>query len=48
MADGDDRRVELSGAQASGRDAEAGTLMPMLVAGLVLIVVGALVVMAFV
>jgi len=48
MTNRDHRHVELSGEDASGRDAEGSTLMPMLVAGLVLIVIGALGVMVFV
>ena len=48
MANSDHRRVELSGEQASGKDDGGSTLMPMLIAGLVLIVVGALGVMIFV
>ncbi|MET3791880.1 hypothetical protein [Aquamicrobium terrae] len=41
-------RVVLSGEHASGRDLEGSSLMPMLIAGLILITVGALVVMVFV
>lgn len=48
MATGEHRRVELTSDNASGRDSQGSTLMPMLVAGLVLVVVGAIVVMAFV
>lgn len=42
------RPVVLSGEDASGRDAQGSSLMPMLVAGLVLVAIGAVVVMAFV
>ena len=41
-------RVVLSGEQASGRDSEGSSLIPMLVAGLILVTIGALVVMVFV
>lgn len=41
-------RIELSGDAASGRDSHGSSLIPMLVAGLVLIAVGAIVVMMFV
>ncbi|MET3660827.1 hypothetical protein [Aquamicrobium ahrensii] len=44
----DHRRVELSADHASGKDSDGSTLVPMLVAGLVLIVIGALAVMIFV
>jgi hypothetical protein len=40
--------VVLSSEAASGRDRTASSLMPMLIAGLVLIVIGAIVVMEFV
>ena len=40
--------IELSADKASGRDADGSTLLPMLIAGLVLIVIGAVVVMMFV
>lgn len=42
------RPVVLSGDDASGRDSQGSSLMPMLVAGLVLVAIGALVIMAFV
>ena len=42
------RRVELSENQASGSDANSSTLLPMLIAGMILIVIGAVVVMTFV
>jgi len=45
--DGHERTV-LSGDSASGRDSQGSSLLPMLVAGLVLILVGAIVVMTFV
>jgi hypothetical protein len=41
-------RTILSGDSASGRDSEGSSLVPMLVAGLVLILIGAVVIMAFV
>lgn len=41
-------RVILSGDEASGRDSEGSSLLPMLVAGLVLVTVGAIVLMTFV
>lgn len=41
-------QVVLSGDQASGRDSEGSSLLPMLIAGLVLVTVGALVLMTFV
>lgn len=40
--------VVLTGDEASGRDPRGSSLMPMLVAGLVLVTVGAVVIMAFV
>ncbi|MEW9806636.1 hypothetical protein [Mesorhizobium marinum] len=40
--------VILSGDQASGRDSHGSSLVPMLVAGLLLIAVGSVVVMTFV
>ncbi|WP_183097123.1 hypothetical protein [Mesorhizobium sp. YM1C-6-2] len=40
--------VILSSDQASGRDSQGSSLVPMLVAGLVLIAIGAVVVMMFV
>jgi hypothetical protein len=40
--------VILSSEAASGRDSAASSLMPMLIAGLVLIIVGAIMVMEFV
>jgi len=42
------KRVILSGDSASGRDSQGSSLVPMLVAGLVLVTIGAIVVMAFV
>lgn len=42
------KHVELAGDKASGADVSASTLLPMLIAGLILIVVGAVIVMAFV
>lgn len=42
------RTVILSADQASGRDSQGSSLMPMLIAGLILIAVGAVVVMMFV
>lgn len=48
MTTGRHERVELSGDAASGRDSEGSSLVPMLAAGLVLVVIGAIVVMAFV
>lgn len=42
------RPVVSSGDHASGKSAEGSTLVPMLVAGLVLVVIGAIIVMAFV
>ena len=41
-------RVVSSGDSASGRDSQGSTLVPMLIAGLILVVIGAVVVMAFV
>lgn len=41
-------RVELSGDEASGRDSHGSSLVPMLAAGLVLVVIGAIIIMAFV
>lgn len=41
-------RVVLSGDSASGRDSQGSSLVPMLIAGLVLVTIGAIVVMAFV
>jgi len=41
-------RITLTGEAASGRDMVSSSLLPMLVAGLVLIVIGAVMVMAFV
>lgn len=43
-----DKRVEISSEGASGRDPNSSSLMPMLIAGLILIVVGAIGVMMFV
>jgi hypothetical protein len=40
--------VVLSSEAASGRDSQASSLMPMLVAGLILVSLGAVVVMMFV
>lgn len=40
--------VVISGDNASGRDTQGSSLVPMLVAGLILVAVGAVVVMAFV
>lgn len=40
--------VVLSGDEASGRDSQGSSLMPMLVAGLVLVTLGAVVIMMFV
>lgn len=48
MATGNHRRVELSGDDASGRDPHGSTLVTMLIVGLLLVVAGAVVVMAFV
>ncbi|MFC5387506.1 hypothetical protein ACFPLB_16220 [Aquamicrobium segne] len=48
MSDSDHRHIELSGEQASGQDAQGSTLMPMLIVGLVLIVIGAITIMIFV
>jgi len=48
MASGNHRRVEVSGDQASGRDTEGSSLLPMLTVGLDLIVIGAMVIMVFV
>lgn len=48
MAIDNQRRVELSGDNASGRDSHGSTLVAMLIVGLVLVVAGAVVVMAFV
>ncbi|MBN9070337.1 MAG: hypothetical protein J0H34_01820 [Rhizobiales bacterium] len=42
------KHVELSGDKASGRDTGGSSLLPMLAAGLVLVVIGAIAVMAFV
>lgn len=42
------RPVILSADHASGRDSQGSSLVPMLVAGLVLVTVGAVVVMLFV
>jgi len=43
-----DKPVILSSENASARDEEASTLVPMLIAGLVLVVLGGIVVMVFV
>ena len=40
--------VILSGQDASGRDGEGSSLVPMLIVGLVLVTIGALAIMAFV
>lgn len=40
--------VVLSGDDASGRDSQGSSLVPMLIAGLILVTIGAVVVMAFV
>lgn len=48
VATGNDRRIELSGDDASGRDSRGSTLITMLIAGLVMIAVGAIVLMTFV
>ena len=48
MATGNYKRVEVSGDDASGRDSQGSTLVPMLIAGLVLVTLGAVVVMMFV
>ena len=46
--DNGSQRVVVSADAASGRDSDGSSLMPMLIAGLVLIVIGAVAVMAFV
>ncbi len=43
-----EKRVEISSEGASGRDSNSSSVMPMLIAGLILIVVGAIGVMMFV
>lgn len=51
MATGEGNKQErtiLSADSASGRDSQGSSLVPMLVAGLVLILIGAVVVMTFV
>ena len=48
MAIDKQKHVELSQSQASGADASGSTLLPMLIAGLVLIIIGAVAVMTFV
>ena len=42
------KRIEISADNASGRDGRGSTLVPMLIAGLALSVVGAIVIMQFV
>jgi hypothetical protein len=42
------KRIVSTGDSVSGRDSDGSTLVPMLIAGLILVVVGAVVVMAFV
>lgn len=48
MATENYKRVELSGDDASGRDSHGSTLVPMLIAGLIAVVAGAVVIMMFV
>lgn len=45
---GDRKRTEISSDDASGRDMAGSTLVPMLIAGLVLVLVGAVILMQFV
>lgn len=48
MQDDNQRRVEVTSDNASGRDTGGSTLLPMLIAGLILIVIGATVIVLFV
>lgn len=48
MAPDSRKRVEISADNASGRDDRGSTLVPMLVAGLALVIIGAGVIMQFV
>lgn len=48
MATGDHKRIEVSGDEASGRDSQGSSLVPMLIAGIILVIIGAIGVMAFV
>lgn len=48
MATGNCRRVEISGDEASGRDSQGSSLVPMLIAGIILVTLGAVVIMMFV
>lgn len=48
MQSSDRHRIEVTSDNASGRDTEGSTLLPMLIAGLILIVAGATVIVLFV
>lgn len=48
MADENHKRIEISGDDASGRDSGGSSLMPMLIAGIILVTIGAIVVMTLV
>ena len=48
MAQKNSRHIEITSDQSSGGDSRGSTLLPMLIAGLILIVAGAIAVMVFV
>jgi hypothetical protein len=48
MAENGSKQVDRSANQTSAEEANSSTLLPMLIAGMILIVAGGLVVMAFV